>query len=87
MERLRAAVDADPRAAVELGREGERRFADGAYADERTWLEMRALVHLGDIHGARERAYDFYDRFPESQYGERVFRLTGLHPHPRPGPR
>jgi len=87
LKRLHETVDDDPRAAIGLAREAERLFADSPHADERSFLLMRALVHLGDIHAAREEAYRFYERFPSSPFAERVFRLTGLHPRPRPGPR
>jgi len=86
MTRLRAVVDTDPAAALNIADEGERRFRDGALADERHFLEMRALVHLNRIVDARDRAREFYVRFPTSPWAERVFRLTGLHPTPVPGP-
>lgn len=80
--RLRAVVDADPGAALGLADEGERRFGDGPLADERSFLKMRALVHLGRIGDARSEAEAFFERFPESPLGERAYRLTGVHPRP-----
>jgi hypothetical protein len=83
-ERLRQLVDADPRGAVDLAREGQRRFPEGEFADERAWLQMRALVHLNEIAPARDEAVAFFRRFPQSPYGSKVSRLTGVRPRPTP---
>jgi len=84
MERLRSIVDADPRAALELSREVEREFPSGQMADERSFLTMRALVHLGRIAAARDEATAFFQHeHPEGSWAERVERLTGVHPHGR----
>jgi len=87
MVRLRQQTDPHPGAALALARLGEARFPSSRFADERAWLKMRALVHLGQIAPARDEAQLFFERFPHSPYGERVYRLTGVHPRPRPGPR
>jgi hypothetical protein len=84
IERLRAAVDEDPAGALELAREIERRHPDGDRSDEREWLEMRALVHLGDIAAARDAAEEFFERHPESPFAPDVHRLTGVRPRPIP---
>jgi len=84
LERLRALADSRPAAAVEAARDSERLHPGGRHADERSYLKMRALVHLGDISAAREEAYLFHERHPGSPYAERVQRLTGLHPPHRP---
>ncbi len=76
MERLRALVDADPAAALALARADER----APSADERSFLAMRALVHLGRIAAARDEAAEFFQKYPESSWAERVERLTGVHP-------
>ncbi|HET8538656.1 MAG TPA: tetratricopeptide repeat protein [Anaeromyxobacter sp.] len=86
MDRLRADVDANPAAAVALAEEGERRWDAGRYGDERAFLRMRALVHLGDIANARDAARRFYERYPGSPHGRLVFRLTGMRPMPPIGP-
>lgn len=80
MERLRAIVDSDPVAALALAREDERRAPEGRFADERSFLAMKALVHLGKIAAARDEATGFFEKHPESAWGERVERLTGVHP-------
>jgi hypothetical protein len=87
MARLRAEVDRHPALALQLVRLGEARYPDGRLADERSWLKMRALVHRGDIAAARDEAALFFRRYPHSPFVERVNRLTGMHPRPRPGPR
>ena len=86
MARLRAEVDVDPRAAIALADDGERRFPASHYGDERAFLRMRGLVHLGDIGVARDAARVFYERYPDSPLGRYVFRLTGMRPMPPLGP-
>jgi hypothetical protein len=82
MQRLRAEVDADPQAALALADDGDRRFATTQYSDERAFLRIRALVHLGDIGIARDVARQFYERHPDSPLARSVFRLTGMRPAP-----
>ena len=84
VERLRDEVDRNPAQAVELAKEGERRHPGSRSADEREFLRMRALVHLGEISAAREAAARFFDRYPNSPFAPRVSRLTGRRPRPRP---
>lgn len=86
-ERLRATADVDPVAAFRLAEEGERRFPAGRLADERSFLKMRALVHLGLVGAARDEADLFFERYPDSPFGESASRLTGVHPRPPPGRR
>jgi hypothetical protein len=85
MAQLRDAVDADPARAVELAEDGERRFPDARVADERRFLKLRALVHLGDIPRARVEAEEFFEAHPDSPLGRDVYRLTGVRPRPTPG--
>jgi hypothetical protein len=80
MERLRALVDSDPAAALALTREDEQRSPQGRFGDERSFLAMRALVHLGKIAAARDEATAFFQKYPQSPWAERVERLTGVHP-------
>jgi len=87
MTRARLIVDTRPGEALALLRRAGSRYPRSRVADERVWLEMKALVHLGRIAAARDHATDFFRRFPGSRYGPRVHRLTGVHPRPRPGPR
>jgi hypothetical protein len=87
MALLRREVDPQPEVALGLAWQAEQRFPRGRRADERAWLKMRALVHLGRIAEARDEAARFFKRHPRSRYAGRVHRLTGMHPRPRPGPR
>ncbi|HEY3449422.1 MAG TPA: hypothetical protein VGK67_23915 [Myxococcales bacterium] len=84
--RLRAVVDASPEEALALAAEAERAFPSSRFADERSFLVMRALVHLNRIGEARNAAAEFHRRFPESAWAEQVGRLTGYQPR-RYGPR
>lgn len=80
MERLRAIVDSDPVAALALAQEEAQRSPKSPVADERSFYTMQALVHLGQISAARGEATTFFEKHPESPWGERVERLTGVHP-------
>lgn len=80
MERLRAIVDSDPAAALTLAKEEAQRSPNSPVADERSFRTMQALVHLGQIGPARREATTFFEQHPESSWGERVERLTGVHP-------
>jgi hypothetical protein len=82
MERLRAVVDEQPQVALALADAADADFPSGRHADERAYLRMRALVHLGDIGKARTIAGEFFERHPESPYGRFVYRLTGMRPRP-----
>jgi hypothetical protein len=80
MARLRALVDADPAGALALAREAEALFPAGRFADERSLLSMRALVHLEKIALARDQATLFFEKHEGSAWAEQVERLTGVHP-------
>jgi hypothetical protein len=54
-----------------------------ASADALALEEMHALVDENRISDARARAERFFQDYPGSPYGERVERLTGVHPRPR----
>ncbi len=87
MARLRDEVDTRPALSLELAQEVERRFPGGRYSDERSFLKMRAMVHLGRIAAARDEAAEFFRRSPDSAYAKGVSRLTGMHPRPPTGGR
>ena len=84
LSRLRYEADPRPAAALELAQQSERLFPAGRHTDERSYLKMRALVHLGEIAAARDEATAFFERTPDSPFAEQVYRLTGVHPRPRP---
>ena len=83
---MRALFDAEPARALAAARADEARAPAAPHADERAYLVMRALVHLGRIAEAHDAAADFFIRYPGSDFAARVERLTGMHPRPRPGP-
>jgi hypothetical protein len=83
---LRDVVHSDPRRALELIENGERELHRSRFSDERALLKMHALVHLGRIAAARDEAVKLLRRNPGSPLAGRVYRLTGVHPRPRPGP-
>jgi hypothetical protein len=80
VERLRALALADPRRALELSAELDRRFPDSSFAEERASLGIDALVKLGDIGQARTNSEEFFARFPPGRFGLHVETLTGVHP-------
>ena len=82
MERLRALVASDPRQALALSADLERRFPNGSLAEERAALAIDALVKLGDIGQARTDSEGYFARYPGGQFGLHIETLTGVHPHP-----
>jgi hypothetical protein len=80
MQKLRNTVDVNPTLALQLAQDGQNRFGESGFADERAFLRMRAQVNLRDIASARQNAEQFFRRYPQSPFAERVFRLTGMHP-------
>ncbi|HXX69460.1 MAG TPA: hypothetical protein VEK07_19915 [Polyangiaceae bacterium] len=79
MTRLRAATD--PALALDLAREGNRRFPDSADAPERASIEIHALAAQGRASEARETAEEMVNRYPDSPWVREVERLTGAHRH------
>jgi hypothetical protein len=75
--RLRAA---DPRQALALAEEGQRRFPSGFYVQEREALAIAALVQLGRRGEAVARARAFVAAYPRSHFVERIRELTGVAP-------
>lgn len=61
-----------PARALALVREGEERFAQGYFQQERAYIAIMALIRLGRIDEARARAAGFAQRFPALPYGARV---------------
>jgi hypothetical protein len=81
MTRLRAIASSDPTAAVELAREGNRRFPDSADAPERTSILIHALSALDRPSDARGEAEDMVNHYPDSPWVQEVERFTGAHRH------
>jgi hypothetical protein len=88
MAKLRAELQSDPASALALADEGEHRFADSSYAEERRALTIQALINLDHIGSARSRAYEFLTRYPSGPYSAHIEAMTGVHLTPvGPGPR
>jgi hypothetical protein len=82
MQRLRETVKSDPAQATTLAEEGERRFPDSPFAEERGALAIDALINQQRIGAARARAEDFLARYPNGPYSVHVALMTGVHPRP-----
>lgn len=88
MERLRGELKPNPASALALANEGEQRFADSPFAEERRALAIQALINLDRIGAARSHAYQFLARYPDGPYSAHVAATTGVHPTPAgPGQR
>jgi hypothetical protein len=61
-----------PAAALRLVRAGEARFPRGYFRQERRYLEVMALVALGQLGEARAHAYWFLQDYPGGPYRKRV---------------
>ena len=83
MEKIRAGARSDPASALALSEEGERRFGDSAFAEERQAAAIQALIDLDRIGAARSRAYPFLERYPNGPYSAYVAAMTGVHLTPR----
>jgi hypothetical protein len=81
MTRLRDVKDADPALAVELAREGNRRFSEGEGAPERASVLIHALAAQGRSSEARGEAEDMVNRYPDSAWVREVEQFTGAHRH------
>jgi hypothetical protein len=79
MEKLRSDLKPNPTSALALADQGERRFADSPYAEERRALAIQALINLGQIGAARSRAYQFLAHYPNGPYSTHVAAMTGVH--------
>ena len=81
MVRLRSVKDGDPAAAVDLAREGNRRFPDSPDAPERSSIAVHALAGQGRASEARGEAEDMVNRYPDSAWVREVELFTGAHRH------
>jgi hypothetical protein len=77
LARLRAIEPSDPRQALALAEEGQRRFSSGFYAQERETLAISALARLGRRGEAAARARAFVAAYPRSLFVERIREITG----------
>ncbi len=81
MVRLRSVKDDDPGAAIDLAREGNRRFPGGPDAPERSSILIHALAGQGRSSEARGEAEDMVNRYPDSSWVREVELFTGAHRH------
>jgi hypothetical protein len=81
MAELRKTTNADPTRAIELAREGNRRFPDSPDAAERTSLLIHALAQDGRTSEARGAAEEMVNRYPDSAWVREIEQFTGAHRH------
>jgi hypothetical protein len=81
MRELRSASGNDPALAVELAREGNRRFPSSPGAPERASMLIHALSDEGLKSEARGEAEDMVNRYPDSHWVQEIERFTGAHRH------
>ena len=81
MERLRGVKESDPELAVQIAREGNRRFDDSPDAPERVSILIHALARQGRASEARGEAEDMVNHYPDSSWVREIERFTGAHRH------
>jgi hypothetical protein len=81
MRELRSASGNDPALAIDLAREGNRRFPGSPDAPERTSILIHALSDQGLKSEARGTAEDMVNRYPDSRWVQEIERFTGAHRH------
>jgi hypothetical protein len=75
IERARKALATDPRRALALTQEHQRRFPAGALGVEREVIALEALARTGQTAEARRRALAFTARYPKSIHTPQVRAL------------
>lgn len=81
MSLLRSARDNDAAFAIELAREGNRRFPESPAAPERASILIHALAEQGLASEARGEAEAMVNRYPDSAWVREVERFTGARRH------
>lgn len=81
MTLLRSANGNDAALAVELARDGNRRFPDSPDAPERSSILVHALAELGQASAARGEAEHMVNHYPDSRWIREVEAFTGAHRH------
>jgi hypothetical protein len=82
MAKIRTDAKTAPASALSLSEDGERRFGDSGFAEERRALVIQSLINLQNIGLARSRAYEFLQHYPSGPYSAHVAAMTGVHPRP-----
>lgn len=75
IERARRALASDPRRALGLAQEHQRRFPSGALSLEREVIVIEALARSGQTAEARRRAASFETNYPKSIHLPRIRAL------------
>jgi hypothetical protein len=81
MAQLRSLADAGRPPAIELAREGNRRFPDSPDAPERTSILIHSLSREGHAAEARSAAEDMVNHYADSSWVREVELFTGAHRH------
>lgn len=87
MSAIRDLGAADPARALELSREGNRRFPNSADAAERSWTICKSLAALGRASEARDEAQQMVEQYPGTSWASDVRRHLLTHPLADPGQR
>ena len=74
MSAIRELGAADPARALELAREGNRRFPNSADAAERTWTICKSLAALGRSSEAQQEARQMVQQYPDTTWAGDVRR-------------
>ena len=81
MVTLRSLRDSDPKRAIELASDGNRRFPESPDAPERAAILVHALVQDGRRSDARRLAEEMVNQYPDSSWVRDVELFTGAHRH------
>jgi hypothetical protein len=74
MATLRGLGASDPARSLELARDGNRRFPNGADAAERNWIICKSLAALGRSAEAEDEAREMVQRYPGTAWANDVRR-------------
>ncbi len=75
LERARAALPGNPRAAIRFVQEHQRHYPRGVLREEREVIAIEAMVRSGRRDGAALRAERFMRRYPSSVHRRQIERL------------
>ena len=81
MARLRSIKESNPAAAIELARDGNKRFPETADAPERASILIHALASQGASSEARGEAEAMVNHYPDSDWVREIEQFTGAHRH------
>jgi hypothetical protein len=81
MTQLRSVEESDSVLALELAREGNRRFPESSAAAERAAIIVKSLAREGKLSEARGEAEVMVNRYAGTSWAALVEQHTGAHPH------